>query len=30
MQTVLRVHPALRWKALNVKKHRGLPPEEEP
>ena len=30
MQTVLREHPALRWKALNVKKHRGLPVEEEP
>lgn len=30
MQTVLRDHPALRWKALNVKKHRGLPAEEEP
>jgi len=30
MQRVLREHPALRWKALNVKKHRGLPAEEEP
>jgi hypothetical protein len=30
MQGVLREHPALRWKALNVKKHRGLPAEEEP
>ncbi len=29
MQRVLREHPALRWKALNVKKHRGLPAEEE-
>jgi hypothetical protein len=30
MQRLLREHPALRWKALNVKKHRGLPTEEEP
>jgi len=30
MQRALREHPALRWKALNVKKHRGLPAEEEP
>jgi hypothetical protein len=30
MQAVLREHPALRWKALNVKKHRGLSAEEEP
>jgi hypothetical protein len=24
MQTILREHPGLRWKALNVRKHRGL------
>jgi hypothetical protein len=25
MQQRLRDHPALRWKALNVRRHRGLP-----
>ena len=24
MQTVIRKHPGLRWKAINVKKHRGV------
>lgn len=24
----IRQHPALRWKAMNVRKHRGLPPGE--
>jgi hypothetical protein len=25
MQAALREHPALRWKSLNVKQHRGQP-----
>jgi hypothetical protein len=27
LQTVIRNHPGLRWKALNVKKHHGIPSE---
>lgn len=30
MQRLIQNHPALRWKALNVRKHRGLPVSEEP
>ena len=26
MQGIIREHPGLKWKALNVRKHRGLPP----
>ena len=29
-QKVIQEHPGLRWKALNVRKHRGLPVAEEP
>jgi hypothetical protein len=28
MQTALREHPALRWKSLNVKQHRGWPSDD--
>lgn len=30
MRMLIQDHPALRWKALNVRKHRGLPVSEEP
>jgi len=30
MQAVIREHPGLRWKALNVRKHYGLADSEEP
>ena len=30
MQKLIQDHPALRWKALSVRKHRGLPVAEEP
>ncbi|MBI3075686.1 MAG: nucleotidyl transferase AbiEii/AbiGii toxin family protein [Deltaproteobacteria bacterium] len=29
MQQAIRTHPALRWKAINVRKHRGLPQDKE-
>ena len=29
MQKIIEAHPALRWKAINVRKHRGLPTSEE-
>lgn len=29
MVSAIRQHPALRWKAINVRKHRGLAAEEE-
>jgi hypothetical protein len=30
MQQILRVHPGLRWKALNVRKHQGKDEIDEP
>jgi len=30
MQAALREHPALRWKSLNVKQHRGRPSDGGP
>jgi hypothetical protein len=29
MQAMLREHPGLRWKALNVKKHLGVAVDDE-
>ena len=29
MRHTIRLHPGLRWKALNVKRHFGLPPDSE-
>ncbi len=29
MQKIIQEHPALHWKAINVRKHRGLPTAEE-
>jgi predicted nucleotidyltransferase component of viral defense system len=29
MRKTIQEHPALRWKAMNVRKHRGLPPTEQ-
>ncbi len=29
MRAILRQHPALRWKAVNVRQHRGVPPTRE-
>ncbi|HVE85650.1 MAG TPA: hypothetical protein VND93_22505, partial [Myxococcales bacterium] len=30
MQALIREHPGLRWKALSVKKHLGMPGQSEP
>jgi hypothetical protein len=29
VRKTIREHPALRWKAINVRKHRGLPTVEQ-